>query len=240
MYLLSTRNEWGMWHCPFGTAEALRAFAFLPPPRKEVPSVVSVRLGTAQIARVKIDPKDPYLSALRLRHLAFGSLLKAGANELTVTYDGRLEAPLRLIVRRWKPDAMASANPANWKDGPRLSRSLAPSKSPIGQPIVLKLTVDAKKETSPVRLVSPMPANARPLADSLAALKKSPGVLAVDQTASGLSILLAGKRTYALSLKIEGVREGAVELAPARLYSTSRSDHWLATGPARLEVTEAQ
>ena len=240
MYLLSTRKEWGMWHCPFGTAEALRAFTFLPPPKKEVPSVVSVRLGTAQIARVKIDPKDPYLSALRLRHLAFGSLLKAGTNDLTVTYDGRLEAPVRLIVRRWRSDALADAIPANWKDGPQLSRSLTPAKSPIGQPVVLKLTVDAKQETTPVRLVCPLPANTRPVADSLAALKKSPGVMAVDHTASGLSILLAGKKTHALSLKLEGLRTGTVELAPTRLYSTSRSDRWVATGTARLEVMEAQ
>ncbi len=234
MYLLSTRSEWGRWHCPFGTAEALRAFTFLPPPRREVPSSVSVRLGQSEIARVKIDPKDPYLSAIRLRHLAFGSLLKQGPNELKVRYDGRLTAPVRLIIRRWKTDAVASA--PEWKNAPKLARKLGRQTLGLGELALMKLSIDASASKETLRLIAPLPSNAAAEKASVDALSKLPGVLAVETRPDRLAILIAGGRIHQLAVRIEGVRSGQVTLAPATIHSTTRPGLSVASGPAKFEV----
>ncbi|MBW1870629.1 MAG: hypothetical protein JRJ19_01100, partial [Deltaproteobacteria bacterium] len=232
LYLLSTRNEWGMWHCPFGTASAIRAFTFLPPPRKEIASVVSVYLGKKEIERVKINPRDPFLSAVRLRHLALGSKLQTGPNSLKVRYNGKLEAPVRLIIRRWK----SKAKPIASSDRVKITRSLKSSTIDQGDLVEVTLKISASKLKDDLRISVPTPGNTEIDPESLTALKKSKGVLSARALPDRLEVILAGPVERVISYRLLGRRSGVALFSPATASSAFRPGLSSSTEVASLTV----
>ncbi len=232
LFLLSTRNEWGRWHCPFGTASALRAFTFLPPARREIPSAVSVRLGGKQIERLKIDPRDPFLSAVRLRHLSLGQELQPGRNKLSVAYTGRLRAPVRLVVRRWKGEPIITAAAGKIA----INRSLERKAIEQGQSVQLSVTITNSSLKDDLLLSLPTPGNAEIDKGSIEALRKAPGVLAATIHPGRLELVLAGSRDHKLSYGLIGRRAGKANLPPATVASIMRPELKSATGSAAFDV----
>jgi hypothetical protein len=109
-YLLSTRDEWGGWHNPRGTAAAIRGLLILDPGGIEVASSVVVRVDGEEVARVAIDPSDPFLSAVSLRALDLSAFARAGTHSVEVAYDGRLEPDVRVVMRHWEAAAPSDAD----------------------------------------------------------------------------------------------------------------------------------
>jgi uncharacterized protein YfaS (alpha-2-macroglobulin family) len=232
LYLLSTRGEWGMWHCPFGTATAIRAFTFLPPARKEIPSAVSVRLNGKQIERVGIRPKDPFLSAVRLRHLSLGSHLAPGTNRVEVRYDGNLQAPVNLVVTRWKgKPAKVAASP-----GLTITRTLARSTVGQGEPVEVNLKVSAKDLREDLLVSIPTPGNGEIDAESLVSLRKVQGVRTARAMPDRLEVVMSGGGELALTYRLLGQRSGSASVEPATVRSSMRAGVCASTGSATLEV----
>jgi hypothetical protein len=151
LYLLSTRSSWGAWHNGPGTSAAIQAFTLLPPPRREIASTVRVLVNDREVAKVAIDPKDPFLSAIQLRMLELTSHLQAGENTISVQYDGRLSAPIRLDITRWQPQAQQIASL-------QFTREYKTSKSQIGQPVRVSLSLNTSSpKMRRIRIVEPLP-----------------------------------------------------------------------------------
>ncbi len=107
-YLLSTRDAWGSWHNERGTAWAIRGILLVGVGPEEAASTVAVRVDGDVVAEVAIDPADPYLSAASLRALDLTPWADEGRHEIEVDYDGNLEPTVRVIVRHWAGEAVAS------------------------------------------------------------------------------------------------------------------------------------
>jgi len=232
LYLLSTRGEWGQWHCPFGTATALRAFTLLPPPRREVASRVVVKVGDKVIARVKVNPRDPFLSAVRLRHLQLGPYLQEGDNQVRVSYSGRLEAPLRLVVRRF---GSGSARPQATA-GLSVSRTLEPAAPRSGHPLQMHLAVDARKVPGELLLEVPLAANTGLDRDALDNLRRSPGVLAVRSKDDGLELLLQGGKERRLQVALLAGQGGRAELPAVQVRSLLRPELVASSTAGTVEI----
>ena len=119
-WLLSTRTAWGAWHNESGTAAAVRALLRAGAgATKEVPSQVTVTVNGSLAAKVDIDPADPLLSAANLRQLELTNLVQNGSNQIEVTYNGKLTAPVTLEVSQWGVPTTPSS-PTSLPDAPRL------------------------------------------------------------------------------------------------------------------------
>ena len=166
-YLLSTRATWGEWHNGPGTAAALQALTLLPPPQKEKASQVEIFVNQKRIRKVAIDPKDPYLSAIQLRHIEFSDSLKNGRNQVSIKYNGRLQVPVQLIQTQW----VKSFSP---KQDTKLERQYHPQKRSNGKQwlVTLSLRFPKNNKSKRIQIVEPLPASGTLSAQALQALAK--------------------------------------------------------------------
>ncbi len=195
-WLLSTREAWGAWHNELGTAEAVRALLKCGVFAQEKRSVISVRVNNQEVARVDIDPRDPFLSAASLAYLEITSWLTKGENTVTVSYNGALSTSVILEVKTWSPAALHAA------DKLVVTRTSSGTASP-GQPVPVKLTLSSAERIPFLTIVETVPANCEADTKSLENLVISGQVTGYTLTHNTLSLSVAdfsGKRELTYSI----------------------------------------
>ena len=100
MWVLSTRDAWGMWHNERGTAAAVRALMAAGIPSDVKGGEVRVLVDGKVVATATVDPKDPLMSAASLRHIYLGSNFGEGTHDVSVHYAGET-VPVEVVARRW-------------------------------------------------------------------------------------------------------------------------------------------
>ncbi|MBN1945060.1 MAG: hypothetical protein JW797_05255 [Bradymonadales bacterium] len=204
-YLLSTRDEWGGWHNPRGTAAAIRGMLILVPEVSEIPSVVEVQVADTQVASVDLDPADPYLSGISLSALDLTSALSPGRQVVRVRYTGNLDPDMRLTVRHWGPRTEAVAGLV------RLEANAVQTTVALGDLVDYRLRVEST--TSTPRLVQveiAAPANTEFDRPSVQGLRERGLVESYGWTDAGLRLILQleGEATRDLDLRLVAVRSG--------------------------------
>ncbi len=234
-WLLSTREAWGAWHNEIGTANAVRALLRAGAGAiAEVPSVVTVSVNGEQVARVDIDPADPFLSAASLRHLEITEHMKAGTNEVRVSYDGALQAPVTLEVREWGKDKQGATG-----GGVLSVARKAASKVKVNEPIDVTLTVGAKDKAPFVQVTDGIPANTTPDTASLDALVKAGTIQGYDLGKGEVSFFLKelkGEKT--LTYKLVANRPGAAGHPGVRIntrFHPAFGSTWAVSGPLTVQ-----
>ena len=204
-WLLSTREAWGAWHNEIGTATAVRALLRAGAgAAKEVPSVVTVTVNGEQVARLDIDPADPFLSAAALRHLEITEHLEPGKNRVRVSYDGALTAPVTLEVREWGGDSDGAIGPEVFsvaRRGPRTAK--------LQEPLEITLDVESSRKAPYVQVTDGIPANTTLDILSLDALVRA-GTISGYNTARGevTFFLKELDGTTSLTYRLIGTRSG--------------------------------
>lgn len=204
-YLLSTRDEWGGWHNPRGTAAAIRGISILAPAGPEVASTVEVLVDGARVAQVSIDPDDPFLSATELRALDLTQYLDAGSHSVEVRYDGRLEPQVRLTVRHYAGDEQEVAT------GISLEAELPQTEITLGAPFDYTLNITSTTNaTQLVRLDLTAPSCARFERDALQSLSDRGLVDGYQWTDDGLVVFLQleGEASRDLQFRLLAERPG--------------------------------
>ncbi|MBH23235.1 MAG: hypothetical protein CMH57_02000 [Myxococcales bacterium] len=204
-YILATRDAWGQWHNERGTAAALRALLLVGGGLDEVPGVITVKLDGEVIKTVKVDPADPFLSAVNLSHLTLGEGLKPGKHVVTVDYDGRLSPSVALVTRTWRA-ATARRGSAH---GLEVSAQGAAAMK-VGQEARLSLTIASPEPQGAARLViGPSSLVEVDLAQLSRAEQKA--VTGARLTSRGVELdVLAGKGgTVQIPVRAVGLGEGA-------------------------------
>ncbi|MFH1529427.1 MAG: MG2 domain-containing protein [Pseudomonadota bacterium] len=213
-WLLSTREAWGAWHNEIGTATAVRALLRAGAGAiAEIPSVVTVRVDGEQVARVDIDPADPFLSAASLRHLEITGNLKPGKNEVRVSYDGALTAAVTLEVREWGKDVQGATGPEVFSVVRKAAKDVK-----VNQPTDVTLEVSANRKAPYVQVTDGIPANATPDTASLDALVEAGTVQGYDVGQGEVTFFLkelVGEAS--LSYKLVASRPGAAGHPGARV-----------------------
>lgn len=153
-FLLSTREAWGAWHNEMGTARAMRALLQAGAGQsEESSSSVLVHVNGLEAARVRIDGKDPFLSAINLRYMDLSGHCAPGENELEVTYDGKLSAPLVLEIRDWSPSPVRSL-----REALQVNRS-SPSSARMGEMVEVTLDISAGQKVPLIQVTDSIPSN---------------------------------------------------------------------------------
>jgi len=209
--LMSTREGWGGWRNPHGTAAALRALSMVGAFGEEIPSTVEVRVGGETVASVAIDPADPTLSARELLFLELPEASAPGSHEVEIHYDGALEPVVQWRTRVWRA---ADASPAASSE---LQVSLSEDAVHVGARVSLSVAA-AAPEGSPATLRVAYPSFLPVDHDEMATLVAQGAVLGyrtddghtlvVDLPPTGGSTSDAGLR---LDLPFRGVRSGTSE-----------------------------
>lgn len=153
-WLLSTRNAWGVWHNTAGTAAAVKALLKVTNFEKEIPSQVFVWVNGKEVAKIQIDPNDPFLSAVSLRYFEISKYLVAGPNTVEVAYNGNLQAPVRLVLQEWSKTPSKSTVADHFK----LRRDVV-SQANLGDLVQVRLTLSATKAMSYVLVSDHFPSN---------------------------------------------------------------------------------
>ena len=196
-YLLSTREAWGAWHNEIGTATAIRALLKTGAFAKEKKSEIALIVNGKQIKKVTIDPKDPFLSAAKLRYFEITPWVKSGKNAVEVKYNGNLTASISLEVKQW-----GSKQPET-KEFVTIKR-VAPEKAEVGEPITVKLKLNAKKVVPLMTIEEDIPANCDVDISSLEKLKKAQEITDYTIDSGKLYFVLVevkGKRNIEYRLK---------------------------------------
>lgn len=195
-YLLERRHSWGAWHNERGTAATIRALLELGAgSRREVASArVSVLVNGKVVRKIEIDPRDPYGSAINLRHLRLSGLLARKRNRVEVRYSGRLKVAVRLEERRWSKGARRpSTKPGPPARRPRV-RLLAPRTATLGRPFFAILEVAATLGHGGTVIALGLPTNVRPVKGALARLRRDSGAYRVQLRGRVLSLHLPRHR----------------------------------------------
>jgi hypothetical protein len=204
-YLLSTRDEWGGWHNPRGTASAIRGILILDGGAAEVASNVTVLVNGSEVATVEIDPGDPYLSAMALRQLDLTDIASTGRNTLEVRYNGALQAQVTVVVRHWSDEALLHHQPLE------LQAELEGSDVQLGGVVDYTLRVESTtSEAGLIRLELSEPANAEFDRASVQSLRERGLVDSVQWTDGGLvlHLTLAGRANRELRFGLVSNRLG--------------------------------
>ncbi len=200
-WLLSTQEAWGAWHNTIGTATAVRALLRAATGEEEVACAVEVRVNGATVAKVQIDPADPFLSAASLRSLELTPHLKAGDNAIEVVYGGNLKAPVVLETRTWSRDLKEAAGTL------RVKRT-APETARGGEPVEVTIEVTTNVPAPFLLIEERIPANMEVDTRSLDALKTE-GRIADWKLADALYLYLEGvEGTVSIPYRLTGLREG--------------------------------
>jgi hypothetical protein len=123
-------------------------------PAEEIPGTVTVTVDGKVIRTVKIDPGDPYMSAIALNHVDLGEQLGAGEHRVAVTYSGKLTPTVALGVRSW---SVATSREASLdKAGVRTKLWVAaPSHSNRGDAVDVRIDIGRPPTASVARLLIP-------------------------------------------------------------------------------------
>jgi uncharacterized protein YfaS (alpha-2-macroglobulin family) len=210
-WLLSTREAWGAWHNEIGTGVAMRALLKAGAGSvSETPSRVEVEVNGKPAAAVDIDPKDPFMSAVSMRHVDLTSYMSEGKNSVKVTYDGKLSAPVLLEARQW-------GLPGQGDRGGVTLRRTAPETAALGEPVKVTLSVKAETAVPLLTVTDTVPSNMSADEDSLKKILESGSIASYAVEDDKVRIVLTdvkGEVTVAYSLK--GVRAGKANHRGAR------------------------
>lgn len=212
-YLLSTRDGWGGWHNPRGTAAAIRGLLLLGADQKEVKSTVTVLVDGAPVKTIDINPADPFISALGLRALDLTPHLSAGAaHTVEVRYTGKLTPSASVVIQRWPAistltDA-STATPPTPRADLGVSAHLSPSPLTalkVGARLSLNVELTAPDAPqTPLSIDITLPSNAALDSAALNDLRALPGMLyaELDQGRLRCTLSLAHHTTLSLPLTI--------------------------------------
>ncbi len=201
-YLLSTREAWGAWHNEIGTATAIRALLKTGAFAKEKKSEISLNVNGKQITKIEIDPKDPFLSAAKLRYFEITPWIKSGKNNVEVKYNGNLTASVSLELKQWGVKQLKT------KEIVAIER-VAPEKAEVGEPVTVKLRLNAQKEISVMTIEEHIPAVCDIDISSLEKLKKAQKITGYTVDDGKLYLVLVSVKgklniEYKLKTKTEG------------------------------------
>ena len=229
-YLLDRRGAWGEWHNERGTAATLQALLELGATarREHATAFVTVHVNGKRVRRIKIDPRDPYGSALNLRRLHLSTLLSKPTNTVRIHYSGRLKIPARLVVQRWSKAIVPSPRPESRKRPPVSARLLTPTRVFRGRPFyaVLELTPRTQKRRA-ATVVLGLPTNVKLLPPDLARLRRQSGAFRAR---------LRGRLLVLHLPPLQNRRRATLRLTP---HLTGKS-HFLAPRAAALNAGPGQ
>jgi hypothetical protein len=212
-YLLSTRDGWGGWHNPRGTAAAIRGLLLLGAAQKEERSMVSVSIDGVIVKTIDINPADPFISAISLRALDLTPLLPPGDHTVEVRYTGKLSPFVSLSTQRWPaaPSTGVVSPAVDHRADLGLSAYFTPG-LPLRVGQITQMHVELTSplaEDKPALLTIPLPANATFAPADLDALRALPQVLFADLDGSTLSCAVTFTHHSALTLPLTASRAGA-------------------------------
>lgn len=203
-YLLSTRNEWGGWHNPRGTAAAVRGLLILGVGQTESATDVQVVIDGEVVRTVAIDPSDPFLSAAELRALDLTQYVGPGEHTLEVRYGGRLDPDVSVITTRW-PATTAMHSTVS------LEASLPRATTQVGG--IVDYTLAVRSETNSAQLVAvdiAVPGNARLDRPTVADIEERGLIESHEWTPEGLRLYvhLDGEASRELTFRLVAERKG--------------------------------
>jgi len=217
-WLLATREAWGTWHNEIGTAVAIRALLKTGAFADEKPSIITMSVNGKRVAKIKVDPEDPYLSAAKLRYFEITSWLKQGENSVEVSYDGNLTASIMLEVQEWgltEPEIEGVV---------KLVRKV-PEKADLSEPVTVTITVSSKKMVPVVTIEDHIPSNGELDISSLDALKREKKISDYAIKDGKLYIVLVelkGKKV--LEYKLKATRKGNGLHAGTKVIDAANGD----------------
>ncbi len=217
-WLLATREAWGTWHNEIGTAVAIRALLKTGAFADEKPSIITMSVNGKRVAKIKVDPEDPYLSAAKLRYFEITSWLKQGENNVEVSYDGNLTASIMLEVQEWgltEPEIEGVV---------KLVRKV-PEKADLSEPVTVTITVSSKKMVPVVTIEDHIPSNGELDISSLDALKREKKISDYAIKDGKLYIVLVelkGKKV--LEYKLKATRKGNGLHAGTKVIDAANGD----------------
>ena len=216
-YLLSTRDEWGGWHNPRGTAAAIRGLAILEPGGEEIPSTVTIRIDGEEIVSIPIDPADPFMSAIRLRDYDLTRFVDSGVEHaISIEYDGALEPEVRLVTRHWRAAEELSSGHIN------VTPQLSESRTTMDQVVYYSLQVESlSAEAQVVQIELAAPANAEIDEQSLAGLREAGLIEGFEQLADGyrLTLEVDERAQRELNIRLVTNRAGEASVPPVRILT---------------------
>jgi hypothetical protein len=227
-FLLSTREAWGSWHNEFGTAAAVSALLAAGAGLvQEIPSTVQVTVNGDVVAAVAIDPKDPFLSAGRLRHLELTRFLSDGKNRVEVAYDGNLSAPVTLELKQWGIPTRGKGRDQG--SALRVERSCA-DRAAVGEPVAVTLTVLSDRTVPHVQVTDSVPSNMDLDTASLQELVKAGKIASFHLQDGSVTLFLDRvEKSATLTYSLIGGRVGRAEhrgaVAAARYHPDVAAGH---------------
>ncbi len=215
-WLLSTREAWGAWHNEVGTANAVRALLRCGRFTDETSSVITIAVNNKQVARVDIDPADPFLAAAKLAYFEITPWLQKGKNNVRVSYNGALTASVILSNRQWSRKTPSISGQVS------LIRTAPPTVS-LEQPVQINLTLLNPTKIGFLSIAESLPSNCEPERNSL-------DTLVADGRLTGYTIhegtlylsLAGGKEKQIISYRIIPVRPGTSIFSATRVIDTKR------------------
>jgi hypothetical protein len=201
-YLVSTREAWGAWHNEIGTATAIKALLKTGTFAEEIPSKIAIKVNGKQVAKVNVDPDDPYLSAAKLRYFEISEWTRSGENDVEVIYNGNLTASVMMEINEWgvaKPQI---------DEFVEIKRT-APQNAELGEPVMVKLSIDSEKLIPVLTVEEHIPANSEIDISSIRKLKKEKKIS--DYTIEDETlylVLIQVKDKIDLEYKLKPVRQG--------------------------------
>jgi len=214
----------------------VRALLLFPPTAKEIPSEVKVLVDGKVVARVEIDPDDPFMSAVALRQLEITGHLSKGDNQVKVVYDGKLKAPVKLTVHKWsKPEKKSMAVPG--APAITVGREVADVSDGAGRLFAVDIVVDFEKDSVPVMVTEPIPSNAGVDVTSLDALIAKGVILGYDLESDRVVFYpTPGEGDLHIVYRLEGERRGKAIHAGTTVAPLSDPDLAVCGKPGRLVV----
>jgi uncharacterized protein YfaS (alpha-2-macroglobulin family) len=219
-YILSTQTSFGDWHNARGTASAIRALLLIPPTVPEKSSTVVIEVNGQKVKTVEINPDDPFLSAVALRMVEITAYLQDGKNQIEVSYDGNLEAPVSLLTEVWGDSKVAQVTTA----APNVSMVRTYSSDVIksNMPTKVRLQGVIEGQRMPLIISEPIPSCASVEKASLEKLVQDG--LIVDYIMMGDTVefyLLPTKKIVDISYRLTGDRSGTCVQAGTEVTSVA-------------------
>lgn len=225
-WILSTRGAWGSWHNERGTTAAIRALIAVGSPPEEIPGTVTVTVDGKAVETVKINPKDPYMSAIALNHVTLGQHMSAGTHTVRVTYDGKLAPAVSLGVRTWTTGGTTATA------GSASAAVRAPETASVGAPIDMRVDVcrDQATRDATSLLIAPSGLVEVDLAQLGEIVAANPGASGYELTDHGVRIdLVPGREDCGVVIPFEATHAGTGQW-PSILVDTPTADAVLSAG----------
>ena len=223
-YLLSTRDEWGGWHNPRGTAAAIRGLILLGVGEEEIATTVSILIDGREVRSVTIDPADPFLSAVELRVLDLTDYLEPGVHTVEVRYGGQLDPDVAVTIAHW-PEPVASTSTVE------LETVLGRSSVQVGG--IVDYTVTIRSQTANTQLVRvdlAAPGNTHFDRPTVQDIRDRGLVDGYEWTDEGICffVQLDGETSRELTMRLVATRSGEATVPAAQATVLSGEGHAVA------------